>query len=48
MEGDIAACYCDAGKAERELDWKAEKDLADMCRDSWRWQSMNPEGFKTE
>lgn len=47
-EGDIAACYCDAGKAERELGWKAEKDLADMCRDSWRWQSMNPEGFKTE
>ena len=47
-EGDIAACYCDAGKAERELGWKAEKDLADMCRDSWRWQSMNPEGFKTK
>ena len=41
-EGDIAACYCDAGKAERELGWKAEKDLVDMCRDSWRWQSMNP------
>ena len=47
-EGDIAACYCDAGKAERELGWKAEKDLSDMCRDSWRWQSMNPNGLDGE
>lgn len=43
--GDIAECYADVSKAERELGWKAELDLADMCRDSWNWQSKNPEGF---
>lgn len=43
--GDIAECYADASKAERELGWKAELNLADMCRDSWNWQSKNPEGF---
>lgn len=37
--GDIAACYADAGLAERELGWKAERDIAQMCADSWRWQS---------
>lgn len=36
--GDLPAYYADPGKAERLLGWKAEKDLADMCRDSWRWQ----------
>lgn len=36
--GDIASCYADPSKAERELHWKAEKTLADMCRDAWRWQ----------
>ena len=35
--GDIAECYADASKAERLLDWKAEKSLDDMCRDSWNW-----------
>ncbi len=44
--GDIAACYADASKAERELHWKAEKNMEDMCADSWRWQSMNPNGYK--
>jgi len=44
--GDIATCYADAGKALRELDWKAEKSLEDMCRDSWRWQSQNPDGYR--
>lgn len=43
--GDVAACYCDPGKAARELGWKAEKNLDDMCADSWRWQSMNPDGY---
>ena len=43
--GDIAANWCDATKAEREMDWKAQYDLADMCRDSWNWQSRNPNGF---
>ncbi|PAQ13799.1 UDP-glucose 4-epimerase GalE [Bacillaceae bacterium SAOS 7] len=36
--GDIASCYADPSKAERELHWKAEKTLSDMCRDAWRWQ----------
>ena len=44
--GDIAISYCDAGKAERELGWKAEKTLEDMCADAWRWQSMNPDGYE--
>jgi UDP-glucose 4-epimerase len=43
--GDIAACYADVSKAERELDWRAELDLAAMCRDSWNWQQKNPNGF---
>jgi UDP-glucose 4-epimerase len=38
--GDIASCYADAGLAERELGWKAERGIAQMCSDSWRWQSM--------
>jgi UDP-glucose 4-epimerase len=37
--GDIASCYADAGLAERELGWKAERDIAQMCVDTWRWQS---------
>ena len=37
--GDIASCYADAGLAERELGWKAERNIAQMCVDSWRWQS---------
>lgn len=37
--GDIAACYADVALAERELGWKAERGIADMCADSWRWQS---------
>jgi UDP-glucose 4-epimerase len=37
--GDIAACYADASLAERELGWKAERNVAQMCADSWRWQS---------
>ena len=43
--GDIAVCYSDPGKAKRELGWKAELDIYDMCRDSWNWQKKNPEGF---
>ena len=43
--GDIAVCYCDPSKAERELGWKAEYDLEKMCEDAWRWQQMNPEGY---
>lgn len=44
--GDIAECYADASKAERVLGWKAEKTLEDMCRDSWRWQKNNPNGYE--
>ena len=43
--GDIATCYADPAKSESVLGWKAEKNLADMCRDSWKWQSQNPMGF---
>ena len=45
-EGDIATCYSDPSKAERILGWKAERDVEDMCRDSWRWQSQNPGGYE--
>ena len=44
--GDIATCYCDPSKAERELGWKAENDILDMCKDAWNWQSKNPNGYK--
>ena len=43
--GDIAVCYADPSKAEKELGWKAGNGILEMCEDSWRWQSMNPEGF---
>jgi UDP-glucose 4-epimerase len=45
--GDIAECYADPSYAERELGWKAELGLDEMCADGWRWQSMNPNGFAT-
>ena len=43
--GNLAVCYADPGKSARELGWKAEKNLEDMCRDSWNWQSNNPMGY---
>ena len=43
--GDIAVCYADPAKSAEKLGWKAEKDLSDMVRDSWRWQSQNPNGY---
>ena len=43
--GDIATCYSNADKAKRELGWEAQYDIKDMCEDSWRWQSMNPNGY---
>ncbi|MDD6796116.1 MAG: UDP-glucose 4-epimerase GalE [Clostridiaceae bacterium] len=43
--GDLATCYADPSKANKELGWKAEKTLDDMCADSWRWQSKNPKGY---
>ena len=44
--GDVPACYADPSKAERELGWKTEKTLEEMCRDSWRWQKNNPNGYE--
>jgi len=44
--GDVATCYADASKALRELGWQARFGLAEMCRDTWRWQSGNPEGYR--
>ena len=44
--GDIATCYADATKAKTELGWEAENGIEEMCRDSWRWQSGNPNGFE--
>ena len=43
--GDVAVCYADPAKSMEKLGWKAEKNLWDMCRDSWHWQSMNPMGY---
>ncbi len=43
--GDIATCYSDPSKAEKELGWKAERGIEEMCEDSWRWQSQNPNGY---
>jgi UDP-glucose 4-epimerase len=44
--GDIASCYADASKAEKELSWKATRDIHAMCEDTWRWQNMNPNGYE--
>ena len=46
--GDIATCYADPSKAAKELHWRAEKNLDDMCRDSWKWQTKNPNGYRGE
>ena len=43
--GDIAECYADCSKANRELNWKAQYNVEDACRDSWNWQSKNPSGY---
>ena len=44
-DGDIATCYSDPSKAFNELGWRAERDIEEMCEDSWRWQSQNPNGY---
>ncbi|MBP6766107.1 MAG: GDP-mannose 4,6-dehydratase, partial [Rubrivivax sp.] len=44
--GDVAACYADPSLAKSLLGWSAQHDLARMCADSWRWQTMNPQGFQ--
>lgn len=44
--GDIASCYASADKAKALLDWQAKLSITDMCADTWRWQSMNPDGYR--
>ena len=44
--GDIAECYADPAKARDELGWTAEYGIEEMCASSWKWQSMNPNGYK--
>ena len=43
--GDIAECWADPTKAKELLGWSATKNLEDMCRDAWRWQTQNPNGY---
>lgn len=45
--GDIASCYADPAYAQAILGWQAQHDLARMCADAWRWQSQNPNGYRT-
>ena len=44
--GDIPSCYADPAKAEKELGWKAQYGIREMCEDSWRWQKNNPNGYE--
>jgi UDP-glucose 4-epimerase len=46
--GDIAICYADPSRAQAELDWTGRRGIADMCADTWRWQSGNPDGYRGE
>jgi UDP-glucose 4-epimerase len=43
--GDIAKCFADPSYAKEILGWEAKKSIEEMCEDSWRWQSANPEGY---
>ena len=45
--GDLAKCYANPTRAERELGWRAERTIEAMCADTWRWQSANPQGYGT-
>ncbi|GJQ82702.1 hypothetical protein Trydic_g19714 [Trypoxylus dichotomus] len=47
-EGDISVMYADPELAEKELDWKAKHTVEEMCADFWRWQTMNPKGYRTK
>lgn len=44
--GDAAVCFADVRKAKEKLNWQTEKNLEDMCRDAWNWQTKNPNGYK--
>ena len=43
--GDIATCYADPSYAAEILNWKAKCELDEMCKDTWRWQLQNPDGY---
>lgn len=45
-EGDVAQCWADSSRAQRDLNWHAELDLTRMCADTWRWQQANPQGYE--
>ncbi len=45
--GDIAVCFADPSKAARDLNWRAQRTLADMMRDAWKWQLTNPDGYRS-
>ncbi|WJL95110.1 UDP-glucose 4-epimerase GalE [Microbacterium sp. ET2] len=45
--GDVAASYCDPAKAWNRWGWRAERSIDDACADAWRWQSRNPQGYRT-
>ena len=47
-DGDIASCYSSPELAKKELGWQAEYNIEDMCASSWKWQSMNPDGYNTK
>ncbi|MDF2177497.1 UDP-glucose 4-epimerase GalE [Aliiglaciecola sp. CAU 1673] len=47
-EGDVASCYADPSLALQELGWQAHKGIEEMCADTWRWQSKNPDGYRHE
>ena len=47
-DGDIASCYSTPALAEEELGWKAQYNIEDMCASSWKWQSMNPDGYNSK
>lgn len=46
--GDCASSYCDASFAKKYLGWEAKRTLKQMCEDTWRWQSLYPQGFSTK
>ncbi|PPA69238.1 UDP-glucose 4-epimerase GalE [Jeotgalibacillus proteolyticus] len=46
--GDIAICYADPSKAQKELGWTATKTITEMCKDTWRWQQQNPNGYSSD
>ncbi len=46
--GDVDECYADPSLAEKELGWKAQYGIYEMCRDAWNWQSKNPDGYRKQ